>query len=136
MNRPVRSIVAIALVLSAGLMGCATMMRGPMQVVSVESWPAGARVRVQPGAKTAETPALVTMWRKSEHMVVVEHEGYQPASIVLVPKRSLCFWRNLVWIHPVVFITGFIVDISTGSCFNLEPDRVSVTLVPVASARH
>lgn len=114
--------------LAVSLAGCATMNRGRTQVVRIDSSLAGARVQVQPEGQMAVTPALVELARKHQHMVTVEREGYEAVSVNLARKRSAGILLNLIWLHPF----GIITDLSTGSGYNLEPDHVSVSLVPVA----
>lgn len=121
------------ILLAAGLAhvtGCALMANGPDQLIIVESDPQGAEVRIEPGNKTMKTPGAVMVPRRSSVIVAIEKEGYDTASVTLEPQHSMSIWRNLVWIFPMAVILGISVDASTGCCYELQPDKVNVTLVP------
>jgi hypothetical protein len=122
-----------ALYASLLLEGCGLILNGATQVVPIESSPPGAHARVEPGGKIVTTPGAVTLVRKHPAMIYVEKEGYEAQTVTLAPERATSLWRNLVWIHPAGLITGIIVDLSTGACDGLVPERVDVTLVPVRS---
>jgi hypothetical protein len=114
----------------ACLHGCATMVHGRTQIVEVDSAPKGATATIQPGGDVIVTPSQVSLSRKSSYVVHFKKAGYEPASVTLVSKASTSLWRNAVWIHPVGWIIGAIVDVSTGGGYDLQPEKVEVRLVP------
>ena len=125
------AVIATALaLLSIPTQGCLTMARGPDQVISVESSPAGATIRVEPGGESGTTPRRLSLRRRTEHLVIVEKDGYEPTAVTLESSSSWGLFRNMVWLHGVV--VGLIVDYSTGSAYKLKPDSVFVDLRPVA----
>ncbi len=133
-------LLMTAMVVALSLCGCATIVNGRTQIVSVRSSPSGATVRVQSIGDEAAAPAVsvdqlvtpckVVLRRKSSYVLGLDHDGYQPASAALESKASSSMWRNLVWIHPIGWLTGLIVDITTGAGYELRPDDVDVTLTP------
>ncbi|MBI4516621.1 MAG: PEGA domain-containing protein [Deltaproteobacteria bacterium] len=109
--------------------GCMTMRRGPSQVIQIRSEPDGAAVTIEPAAGKFTGPAHVSLRRKSPYTVVVSQAGYKPVS---VPVESTIagetWWRNLVWIHPLFWGIGVIVDLPTGAGYELAPASITVDL--------
>ena len=107
------------------------MRHGSRQLVSVESKPPGAIVHIDPGGRTGTTPGQLLLARRYSQSLTFEKEGYQPVTVILERKASSGLWRNAVWIHPAGWIIGLVVDLSTGSGYDLSPGAVSVELEPV-----
>ena len=124
-----RSVIFVAIVATV-LSGCLTMRRGSTQTVQVDSSPQGATVVVQPGGTTFETPSRILLPRRYSQSLRFEMEGFQPETVVVERKASSGLWRNVIWIHPIGWIIGLVVDLSTGSGYDLRPDAVSVNLKP------
>jgi len=99
-------------------------------MVQVDSNPQGATVEIQPGGRHFETPEKALLTRRYDQTLRFEKKGYRPQTIVIKRKASSGLFRNIVWIHPVGWIIGVIVDLSTGSGYDLEPDAVTVDLEP------
>jgi hypothetical protein len=123
-----RLVAPIALVLL--LSGCLTIRRGSTQIVPVDSDPQGATVEIQPGGRIFETPEQVVLARRYSQTLRFSKEGYQPQTILIDRKTSSGLFRNVIWIHPVGWIIGVVVDLSTGSAYDLEPGHVFVELTP------
>lgn len=77
--------VAIAVFMS----GCAN---GRTQIVTVDSFPPGATVRIQPDGGTLTTPAQAVLPRKLDHVVIVERQGYETKSVAISSKPSGKLW--------------------------------------------
>ena len=120
--------LAAALALVTLLSGCLTMRRGSTQIVPVNSNPQGATVEVQPGGRTFETPDTVVLARRHSHTLQFKKDGYQPQMIVIDRKTSSGLFRNVIWLHPFGWIIGVVVDLSTGSGYDLDPEEVSAEL--------
>jgi len=118
----------------AFIAGCALILNGSEQAITIDSSPPGARVRVDPGNKILTTPGSVLVSRKYPATVVVEKDGYEPTSVTFTRRKSLSLWRNLVWIHPIGWIIGISVDVGKGACYDLEPSQVHVDLKPLQTA--
>jgi len=73
----------------------------------------------------------LSLARRYNQTLTFEKEGHQPVTVFLERKASSGLWRNAVWIHPVGWIIGVVVDLSTGSGYELQPGAVSVELPPI-----
>jgi len=104
--------------------GCATISSGPNQTIPIESFPAGATVKVD--GITATTPCEVRLSRRHDHQVILlEKPGYKTARVEL--KRATnesAADGNAFWFG----ITGLTVDLITGAYFELHPTHVVVSL--------
>ena len=116
------------------LTGCLTIRRGSTQIVSIESTPPGATVLVQPGGQSTDTPVQLPMARRYDQTLLFKKAGYWDRTVIVKRSSSSGLWRNLVWVHPIGWLIGVIVDLSTGSGYDLEPESVSVELVALPLA--
>jgi hypothetical protein len=126
--------LALILVSTLFLGGCATMKYGTTQVITVKSNPEGAKVRFQPGGEEITTPSKIVLSRRSSYIATIEKEGFKSDSVSIISSTSDSIWRNLWWIHPAGWIIGIVVDISTGAGRDLAPETVDVTLTPLTMA--
>ena len=110
------------------------MKYGSTQVVAVDSNPKGAKVNFQPGGQEITTPSKVVLSRRSSYIAHFEKEGYEPKSVSLESSASSSLWRNAIWIHPIGWIIGVVVDLSTGAGKDITPENVNVDLIPLAFA--
>ena len=121
-----RSIALGAAVLMAGLGGCATIMAGGPDQVSVSSQPAGASVYVD-GQYVGATPTIVVLDREySSGMIRVEAEGYQPVVVTRFRTINGWFWANLC----IGGVVGIVVDLITGDVKRFDDSPVHVALSP------
>jgi hypothetical protein len=117
---------------AALLSGCATLFVGTEQDVQIQSGPQ-ASVRIINEKTNLEvfsgpTPASVVLERSERYRVVVSKTGYETKTFKL--KKELRFW----FLCNVVCWPLALVDFLNGSTFELEPDRVTITLEPVRRA--
>jgi hypothetical protein len=126
--------------LVAGLSGCATLFHGTSTEISIASEPTSAKFRVvstgggvtsTKGVEYASgaTPSKVTLSQKSEYVVHVKADGYEEATIPI--KQTLNGWlicSGLCGLVPAG------IDVLTGGMWNLEPQQISITLVPLKGA--
>jgi PEGA domain len=114
----------LAVTAAAGLAaGCATIMQGTSQELSVASTPTGARVLVD-GTEMGKTPYVANLKRKDKHVVRIEMDGYQPYELPLARGTSGWVWGNLVFGG----IPGLAIDAISGGLYKLKPDQVDATL--------
>jgi hypothetical protein len=106
------------------------MERGPSQVISVDSIPTAANVEVVSEGKSFTTPDEIILTREENHILRIEKKGYQPKSVLIERKLSSGVFRNFLLLFPPGIIAGVIVDMISGSGYNLEPAAVSVELKP------
>ena len=86
-------------------------------------------MEIRPGNQELQTPGQVPLLRRYSYTLTLRKEGFEPQTAA-IQNRSHGIWRNPVWIHPVGWIAGLIVDLTTGAAYDLEPADISVTLVP------
>ena len=119
----------LSIALAAGVTGCATVIHGTNQQIRFESTPSGATAQVRATAKTGTqsvtTPGQLTLSRDSSYDVTFEKPAYLPAHAHVGQSASGAVWGNIL----LGGIIGFIVDLSDGAAYNLEPETVSTTLV-------
>jgi hypothetical protein len=127
---------AIALMAFAGGTGCATIIKGTRQSVSIFATPAGSKVTIYDESGSVimsqQAPCTVRLARGTgyfsggEYRVQVEKEGYSPAIVTISP--SLGGW----YIVGNLFIGGLIgwlvVDPISGAMWNLHPRTVNANL--------
>ena len=107
-----------------GQSGCATIVSGKSQDVSVRSNPLGANVAVDDSA-LGTTPMILKLKRKSRHTIKVTKEGYGEET--RGTRRGFNWW----FIGNLLFggIIGIIVDFATGAVYTVQPEEVHVDLV-------
>ena len=126
----VRHAIATALVCAAGIFGqgCATIVHGTTQEISVSSDPTEARVNVD-GAFISTTPCTVELKRGKNHVVTISKDGYHTEQITVMKVVSGAVAGNIL-------AGGFIgwgVDAISGAQYRLVPETVSVTLRTLAT---
>lgn len=135
-----RTALLLLSLLSLNLSGCATIFHGTSTDISINSEPARAKFRIvstgggvtsTKGVEYASgvTPANVSLSQKSEYIVYVKAEGYEEAKIPV--QQTLNGWlicSGLCGLIPAG------IDVLTGGMWNLKPDEISVSLVPVSNA--
>jgi len=104
--------------------GCATIMNGTEQRISVSSVPSGAQVSVS-GRTFGTTPVAVSLGRKGNHTIKIELAGYKPYDIALSSTVSGWAWGNIVFGGPI----GLAVDAVTGGLYVITPESVTASLV-------
>lgn len=111
------------LILMVFLSNCSTVLNTTTQDVEIKSVPENAKITID-GKKFGTTPQVVNIDRGSVHVVKLDLDGYEPYETQLTKKISIWFWGNAL----NGFIPGMIVDMFTGSMYNLLPDGISVEL--------
>lgn len=111
------------LLLMVLLSNCSTVLNTTTQDIEIKSVPANAKITID-GKKFGTTPQVVNIDRGSVHVVKLDLDGYEPYETQLTKKISIWFWGNAL----NGFIPGMIVDMFTGSMYNLLPEGISVEL--------
>jgi hypothetical protein len=108
------------------LTGCATIIHGKTEKVSVSSTPTNAQVTVK-GIPVASTPSIIELKRKDTDTVLrFEKEDYEPGEVILNRKYSGWIAGNLA--IPMVGFIGGIIDFGTGAAFKLVPAEAYIDL--------
>lgn len=121
MRRSIVQAAAAAMVLA--FTGCAWIMHGSRQKVSIASSPTGAKVMVD-GQQMGITPVNAELKRGEQHLVRIEMDGFLPFEIYLNRKASGWVWGNIA----LGGLIGLAVDAITGGLYNITPDQVQATL--------
>jgi hypothetical protein len=107
------------------LSACSTVLNTTSQEIELKTTPPNAKITVD-GKKFGMSPQVVNIDRGSNHVVKFELEGFETYETQLTRKISFWFWGNAL----NGFIPGMIIDMFTGSMYNLLPEKVSVELIP------
>lgn len=105
------------------LTSCATIMHGTRQSVGIASNPSTASVWVDK-IYAGNTPVIVDMSRKDNHIVRIELEGYQPYEATFSRKLSGWVFGNIVFGGVI----GLAVDAISGGLYMLTPEQVQAEL--------
>ena len=103
--------------------GCATILKGKYQSLSVMSDPSDARVTIN-GSLVGKTPVVTRVNGTKEQVIEVSKEGYSTRTMIVTTSVGAG------WIIADV-LTGFIpliVDVVTGDWNSLDNSNVSVSL--------
>jgi hypothetical protein len=103
--------------------GCATLIGGTSQTVSVNSNVDGAQVSLN-DMPLGRTPLVTTLKRGQTGVLKVEAPGYQPYQIALNKKISSLFWVNILSGGSF----GSTTDYATGAMYEYEPSTYMVSL--------
>lgn len=116
-----RPAVAILISVALLLTGCATMINSERQSVLIITYPPEAEVWVDDRFHV-RSPGKVSIGRQSDHVVVVEKEGYEPAVVKITRARSEWVWANLVCM--VFVVQCWKSDLKDGGYYTFEDEIV------------
>lgn len=105
------------------LSGCATIIHGSRQDVSVSSTPSSATVYID-GQLVGETPRIVNLKRNQVHEVKILLKGYEPYKTYFIRKVDAWIAGNIVFGGLI----GLAVDAITGSMYKLSPAQIQANL--------
>lgn len=120
-NRRLTALLFIGL----SIQGCATVMQGGTQQITVGSVPPGATVVVD-GFQRLKTPVVVELSRKEPHRLEISMDGYHTETVEIRNVSSSMPMGNVI----AGGLIGFAIDHSTGAAFRLVPEIVHVSLRP------
>jgi hypothetical protein len=113
------------LVLGFTLVGCATIISGSDQLLTVNSNVQGAEVYLN-DQMLGTTPLSVSVKRGQEGILRVQAEGHQPYQVALNRDINTVFFVNIL--SGGVF--GSTTDYSTGAMYKYEPSTFFASLQP------
>jgi hypothetical protein len=105
-------------------MGCATIINGQEQEVSITSDPPGATVMILPEKVEVATPADVELPRGKVHTIKFELDGYEPRYGFLDRAASSATLWNIL----LGGLIGLAIDYSSDAVYKLTPDPLHMTL--------
>ena len=119
-----KKVVCLLLVVSLTILssGCCSLVKGNRQLVTVDSEPSGAKVKID-GLK-GKTPYSASLSRGKDYIVTVSKEGYETEQVQISKSFGvLAIFGNIPWL-----LIGAIVDFASGSAYNLNPTHIDVEL--------
>lgn len=131
-----RTRVACWLTLSGSILttiphgGCATIVNGKTQEISVSTVPPGATVLID-GQQALVTPLKTELRRNKDYVLTIMKDGYQTQ---IVPVTGVLSG----WLIGNIVFGGFIgggVDAATGSGFTLTPESIAIVLQPLQAGQ-
>ncbi len=107
----------VSVIAVIGLAGCATMIRGTEQQVSINTIPVGAQVQLSNGVSCV-SPCTLTVPRNQSLTMTITREGCAPQTASMVPVLA-----------GAGVILGGLIDYGTGAVYDLQPNPLTVTLI-------
>ncbi|MEW6248357.1 MAG: PEGA domain-containing protein [Nitrospirota bacterium] len=122
---PLHALAGIMLALSS----CATSINSDRQSVTIFTDPPEANVVIDDYLRVI-APGTVSLNRKSDHVAIVEKDGYEPATIKI--ERGMSWWvmGNVVCL---IFIVNCIQKDRRDGGYYAFDDEIRVTLAKQAS---
>ena len=120
MKKTISALIALSLAWTTT--GCATIVHGNRQTVTINSEPAGASVKID-GLK-GKTPFSASLARNNDYVVSIKKEGYKEEQVQITKSFSgLSIIGNLFFL-----LIGVVIDFASGSAYNLNPTKIDVEL--------
>jgi hypothetical protein len=107
---------------------CATVTRGVHQDWSVETDPAGAKVKTSNGFACDQTPCTFRMERKADFTVTITKDGYKPWTGNVTHSVSAGGSAGMAGNVILGGLIGAGVDATSGAMMDLKPNPLKVTL--------
>lgn len=116
----------LALALAALLTGCASIISGTSQAVTIDSNVQGASVSIE-GNIVGQTPFSGKIPRKRESVALVSKPGYTAQPVVLTTSFNPVAILSIFWDYSTT-------DCLTGACWEYAPSTYYVNLRPATSS--
>jgi hypothetical protein len=104
---------------------CSTIIHSTTQKVELRSNPPNAKITID-GKKFGTSPQTVNIERGTNHLINFHLDGYETYETQITRKISFWFWGNAL----NGFIPGMVIDMFTGSMYNLLPEKIDAELTP------
>lgn len=121
MGRLWHLVAVAALALSQG---CATIINGTDQEVTVRTDPPGAVATVDGGRLSKTTPCAFDLSRGDAHQIEVAMPGYKTHRVLLESKFGGAIFGNLL----LGGLIGAVVDSASNASRYLEPDEIHIVM--------
>jgi hypothetical protein len=129
MSCPLKSLVgSLIIVILIIFSGCATIIHGTTQDLSITTDPSGADLNVD-GQEHYKSPAKITMKRKDDHVIEVNMDGYQKETVNIKSVVSGAVAGNII----AGGLIGWGIDAASGGQYRLVPENVDLRLRPAVS---
>lgn len=121
-DRLQRTLTALMFVLT--LSGCATIIDGTTQLVTINSEPNRAKIFLN-GVPVGVTPLTIPVKRAKNTMMAAKKDGYESQQIPLQTKTNTWFWGN------ILFLYGSTTDYASDAMIEYAPNMYFITLDPM-----
>lgn len=133
MRRMTRTAAALLAALAAlAAAGCATITRGTLEALVIETDPAGATANLSNGTQCT-TPCTVLVKRRGEIVVTIEKAGYDSVQATVISNVEGAGATGMAanyFLGPVG-IVGAVVDSRGGAAHSRQPNPLVVKLEPL-----
>ncbi|TIL73102.1 MAG: translation initiation factor 2 [Mesorhizobium sp.] len=119
-----------ALAATVAMTGCASVVRGTTDKVSINSEPPDSTIRTSLGHSCPSSPCTVEVSRKEGFTAFAEKEGYKPGSLYIGTSMSGKGAAGLAGNILVGGLVGVGVDAMTGATLDHSPNPALITLIP------
>lgn len=126
----------LAALLFLALAGCATVVRGPTEVLRIASTPSGARVQLSNGMSCNATPCSLTLARNADVTVTLTRFNCETSQVRVtsqITRRGATKMAGNA-VLPVAGMAGVAIDGATGATRSLTPNPLEVRLTCFHSA--
>lgn len=120
MNRLVTAIIGLGFLFF--LSGCASIMSGTTQMVTIHSEPPDGKININ--GVLGKAPLTMPLSREADQQVTVESEGYKPCSYRL--GKTMNPW--VVGDILIGGIIGIIIDLASGAVYTYDSDEYKMVL--------
>jgi hypothetical protein len=120
----VSSLLWLALMIS----GCATILDGSNQTVTINSQPNGAKILIN-GMQVGVTPLTTQVKRSKTTIIGAKKDGYQEQQVALQTKTNTYFWLNILFGGGGVFSST--TDYASDAMIEYSPNMYFITLEPI-----
>jgi len=118
------SVVSLSiLILTLGISGCATVLKGPKSDLSLSSEPSQARVYVN-GSFMGETPLKLQLVSKNSYRISFEKKGYETQTVEI----GSAVGTGWIVLGVVTGVVPAIIDGATGAWYELKEENVNAVL--------
>ncbi|QDQ29110.1 PEGA domain-containing protein [Chitinimonas arctica] len=114
---------AAALLLVLLSTGCASIVDGTTQKLTVQSEPSGAEVTIN-GQSRGKTPLVTEIKRQDLAQMSVSLDGYKTQKLELTTKLNTTFWGNAI----IGGLPGSTTDAATGAAREYSPNAYFIRL--------
>ena len=127
--------ITVALLGALAAAGCATITRGTIEALTIETDPAGATAHLSNGMQCT-TPCAVLVKRRGDIVVTVEKAGYETVQATVTSSVQADGATGIAgnyFLGPVGII-GAVVDSRGGATLSRQPNPLVIRMAPLARA--
>src|SRR5262245_54619962 len=118
-----KCVLAFVMSTALGLGGCATIVKGGRQDVTIQSPTPDAEVSIKSfkGREifSGPLPAKVRLHREDQYTLTVTAPGHKEQKTTITKSMSGWAFGNLIWVLPILWGVGIAVDAASGALWTL-----------------